>query len=100
MADLHEQVYNFLSIKDHAAVLVLFIGVVNHWVTLVVHRHQIKQFSPSDQDKVLKGKKFSTLCYWLDSANLVHMDKPDYNLPDVVMERVREKIRLGLKATE
>ena len=31
---------------------------------------------------------------------MVHLDKSVYRLPDVVMDRVREKVRLGLKATE
>lgn len=31
---------------------------------------------------------------------MVHLDKSVYRLPDVVMDRVREKVKLGLKATE
>ena len=36
----------------------------------------------------------------MDSSNMVHLDKKVNELPQIVMQRVQEKIRLGLKATE
>jgi hypothetical protein len=36
----------------------------------------------------------------MDSSNMIHLNKKVTDLPSVVMERVHEKVRLGLKATE
>ena len=46
-----------------------------------------------------KGKKFDQKFFLLDSSNIVHLDKTELELPEIIMERVRQKIRLGLKAT-
>ena len=35
----------------------------------------------------------------LDSSNFVHLDKTELELPDLIMDRVRERIKLGLKAS-
>lgn len=36
----------------------------------------------------------------MDSTNLVHMNKESQQVPDVIMERVRQRVRMGLKVTE
>lgn len=51
------------------------------------------------QEDIKAGKKDHMKFFLLDSSNMIHLDKADYDLPDVVMERVHEKVRLGLKAT-
>ena len=34
----------------------------------------------------------------MDSSNFQHLDKTELQIPDVVMERVRDRIRIGLKS--
>lgn len=38
IVDLHEQITNFQNVQNQAAVLVLFVGAVNHWVAVVLHK--------------------------------------------------------------
>jgi len=47
----------------------------------------------------MTGKKSDNKFFLLDSSNIVHLDKLEMEVPDLIMERVRQKIRLGLKAT-
>jgi hypothetical protein len=58
-------------------VLVLFVGTVNHWVTVVIHKQPMKQLPSKDQKKVIDGQKFLTYLYLMDSKNLVHLDQED-----------------------
>jgi len=36
----------------------------------------------------------------MDSTNLAHLGRESLEVPSEVMERVRERIRMGLKVTE
>lgn len=36
----------------------------------------------------------------MDSTNLAHLGRESLEVPSVVMERVKERIRMGLKVTE
>ena len=47
----------------------------------------------------MTGKKSDNKFLLLYSSNIVHLDKLEMEVPDLIMERVRQKIRLGLKAT-
>lgn len=57
------------------------LGVVNHWVTLIVHKTR------EEPDKI----QF----YFLDSGNLEYLDKVDEQLPEVMLKRSREKESQG-----
>lgn len=45
VVDIHEQVTNFLSVHTHPAILVVFLGVVNHWVALIAKRPNMSKLS-------------------------------------------------------
>lgn len=81
------------------AIFVIFVGVVNHWVAFVAHKKGAKALKPYAQLLYKKGKKFDNKFYLLDSSNIEHLDKSELELPELIMERVRQRIRLGLKAT-
>jgi len=36
----------------------------------------------------------------LDSTNFVHLDKDNMAIPEAIMNRVKERIKLGLKITD
>ena len=36
----------------------------------------------------------------MDSSNLLHLKEASHRLPDIINERVIEKVKLGLKATD
>ena len=67
---------------------------------MVFYRPDITALPDRQKDKIKKGLKYDTQCYLLDSSNLVHLDKLPEGLVDVVLDRVKEKIMLGLKAPE
>jgi hypothetical protein len=97
--DLHEKIANFSQEKERPAILILFVGVVNHWVTFVAYKPDPKNLSQAKKQKVKNGENLTKL-YYLDSTNLVHMDSENATVPERIMDRVREKIRLGLKVTD
>jgi len=72
--ELHEQITNFLAVKNAPAVFVLFLGVVNHWVALVLHRPDFEKLTDDQKSKIMKGQKYDTYCYLMDSSNIVHLD--------------------------
>ena len=78
--ELHDDIHSFFTSKKEA-IFVLFLGVVNHWITLVVHKSPQGQLS----------------FYLLDSSNQVFLDKTDQQLPDIVEQATRRKEALGLK---
>lgn len=45
VVELHDQITNFLSVKTHAAILVIFLGVVNHWVAIVAQRPDMSKLT-------------------------------------------------------
>jgi hypothetical protein len=57
----------FLNVKSAPAVFVLYLGVVSHWVSVVVHRD---------------GANFQI--YLMDSSNIVHLDKPVSTVSQIV----------------
>ena len=77
----------------------MFIGVVNHWVALIAYKKNYRTMKPEPRRQMSIGKKNLTKFYLLDSSNLEHLDKNEPDLPDIIMDRVREKVKLGLKAT-
>ena len=52
------------------AIFVWYLGVVNHWVTLIVHK---------ENDKIT--------FYLLDSSNLIFLDKVEEQLSEVMLQR-------------
>lgn len=50
--------------------------------------------------KITNQLKLQTKFYLLDSSNIQHLKEKSKRLPDVAMERVFEKVRLGLKAAD
>ena len=99
MVEIHDQVTNFLSVQTHPAILVVFLGVVNHWVAIVAKRPNMSKLTTKQRIKHENGQSLTKI-YLMDSSNMTHLDKKVIDLPSVVMQRVQEKIRLGLKATE
>mmetsp|Transcript_22135 Transcript_22135/g.29591 ORF Transcript_22135/g.29591 Transcript_22135/m.29591 type:complete len:93 (-) Transcript_22135:1480-1758(-) len=81
------------------SIFVLFIGVVNHWVVFIVRKKGAKGKMTHLQEPYRTGKKLDNKFFLLDSSNFAHLDKPELQIPDVVMDRVRERIKLGLKAS-
>lgn len=68
------------------AIFVIFFGVVNHWISVIVHKSGARDV-PSQ-------------IFVLDSANIEHMDRPDEDLELLSLEsRCWKKIRLGMKPT-
>lgn len=62
--------------------LVLYLGVVSHWVSVVVHRD---------------GANMQM--YLLDSSNFVHLNQPVASVPQIVIDKVRENNALGVKSS-
>jgi cephalosporin-C deacetylase-like acetyl esterase len=85
--------------KDREQVLVVFLAVVNHWVALVAHKPDPENLSVKKTQKQESGINL-TKVYYLDSSNFQHLHKENTLVPEVVMDRVRDKIRCGLKVTE
>ena len=79
--------------------MILFIGVVNHWVAVVAHKPNPGNLSAAKNRKRDLGESLTKL-YYLDSTNLVHLDAENAVVPERIMDRVREKIRLGLRVTD
>lgn len=79
--ELDQKIEDF-RLSNKEAVFVLYLGVVNHWVTLIAYK-----------DKSDNNIQF----YLLDSSNLVFLDKADQQLPEVMEKRAREKEAIGLK---
>lgn len=81
LEDNEAKIQKFRQSKGEA-ILVMLLGVVNHWITLVLHK---------DAQSVMNF-------YLLDSSNIKHLDKEESELIGCVMEsRVWKKMRLGLK---
>ena len=77
----------------------LFIGVVNHWIAFVVRKKGIKGKLSRQQDPYRAGKKFDNKFYLMDSSNYQHLSKTEIEVPNLIMSRVHERIRLGLRAS-
>jgi len=56
-----------MNVKGASAVFVLYLGVVSHWVSVVVHRD---------------GATIQV--YLMDSSNIVHLDKPVTTVSQIV----------------
>jgi len=65
------------------AIFALYLGVVNHWVCLIVHKTLEEPHRP----------KF----YLLDSSNLFFLEKIDEQIPEVMIKRSRDKELYGMK---
>ncbi|CDW73152.1 UNKNOWN [Stylonychia lemnae] len=80
--DLEEDILRFRS-TEKEAVFSLYIGAVNHWINLIIHKppgaFQTPQF------------------YLLDSSNLKFLDKVEEQLIEVQEKRCRRKASIGLK---
>ena len=92
------QVREYQSCREEA-IFIMFVGVVNHWVALIAHKKNYRTMQPEPRRQISIGKKYLTKFFLLDSSNIQHLDKNEADLPDLIMDRVREKIKLGLKAT-
>jgi hypothetical protein len=80
--ELDDDIIRFRASKKEA-IFTLFLGVVNHWITLIVQ-------------KSLDG---SLKFYLLDSSNIVFLDKTDEQLPEVMEHRERERCKIINKPT-
>lgn len=81
---LDEQIRAFFEHQGQA-IFVFFVGVVNHWITVVVKKPNAHQ---------------PIQVYLLDSSNVKHLDKPEEALDSLSVEsRCWKKIRVGLKPT-
>ncbi len=77
--ELDGDVQRFKKTKKEA-VFTLYLGCVNHWVCVIVH-------------KTRDDMKF----YLMDSSNLHFLEKVDEQLPEVMIRRSREKELYGMK---
>lgn len=68
---------------ENEAIFILFLGAVNHWVTMIVYKE--------------KGVDQKPKFYLLDSANLTYLNKAEEQLASVMEERAKEKVLLGFK---
>lgn len=66
--ELEDDIQSFRASKKES-VFALYVGAVNHWVTIVAHK------TKENPDKV----NF----YLLDSSNLIYLNKTDDQLPEV-----------------
>ena len=48
----------------------MFIGVVNHWVTLIAHKKNYRNSDDNKRRELRTGKKKLTKFYLLDSSNI------------------------------
>ena len=87
VVEIHDQVTNFLSVQTHPAVLVVFLGVVNHWVAIVAKRPNMSKLTTKQRIKHENGLSLTKI-YLMDSSNMTHLDKKVIDLPSVVMQRV------------
>lgn len=75
--DLHERLTTFLNIDKNPSIFVLLVKLTmsEHWISLVVHTPDPTVFS---QRKLFKFKQGVSLTkvYYLDSTNMVHLNKP------------------------
>ena len=73
--EFEENINQFRNSKEES-VYCLFLGVVNHWITMICYKERGNQ-----------EIKF----YFLDSSNLHFLDKNDEQIPDVLENRNRIK---------
>ena len=66
--------------SDKEGIMVLYIGVTNHWVNIVIHK------KPSEGE----GIKI----YLLDSENEESLNKVDKQIPNLMIEASKERIKL------
>lgn len=103
--DLHESLVNFQkrSSQEESGqqimVLLLHLPLSKHWVSFVIHSPDKKNLSKRKLEKVESGVSLTKI-YYLDSLNISHLGKPASMVPNLVMTRLKEKIKLGLKATD
>ena len=85
---LDRQIKQFQALKS-AGIFVMFVGVLNHWVTFLVYKKALKDLLPHEFERFEKGHKMVYKFFLLDSANLVHLSKNEVELPELIMDRVR-----------
>jgi hypothetical protein len=90
---------NFVNCEDKAAVFIVYVRLVNHWVCLVAHHPDARNLSVKQQQKLKAGLSL-TKVYLFDSLNLVHLNKENAVIPEVIMDYVKSKIQIGLKVTD
>lgn len=95
--NINETIEKFRKVKDKPAILVIFMGLANHWVCLVAHHPGLKNLSPRKQEKLKQGQSLTKI-YMLDSANTAHLHIPVEQIPEFIIERQRDKIRVGMNA--
>lgn len=91
---LHEKLVTFLNITKQPAIFVLLIKLTQseHWITLVAHTPDPTVFSQRKESKFKSGVSLTKL-YYLDSANISHLSKPLGTLPQLVLNKIKDKIK-------
>jgi hypothetical protein len=74
--------------------------VVNHWVTFVVHRQELNKFPDKKRMEIQRGERPPMKFYLLDSSNFEYLNRRADLIPAMVQERVKERLEVGLKATD
>ena len=90
-----QTIQNFKAVKDKPAIMVLFLGLSNHWVCLVAHHPGLKNLSKRKLEKLQLGHSLTKI-YLLDSAQTPHLDVPLDKMPDYIIEKQRSKCRVGM----
>ena len=53
--DLNEKMFRFQNQTEKTSIFVLLLGVVNHWVTLVMVKPCFKDLTDEQKEKILKN---------------------------------------------
>jgi len=77
IVNLHEHITNFLKVKDKPSILVIFVNLAlnSHWVTLVAYTPNPTDITMRKLSKLNLGVSLTKL-YYMDSTNLIHLNKP------------------------
>ena len=99
MIYLEQQIDEYKATRKEG-IFVLFVGVTNHWVAFIVHKKAWNEKPPYTQDKYKAGSKLMNKYYLLDCSNIKHLDKMEEDIPGLIMERLNQNIKIGLKAVD
>ena len=65
--------------EKNEGILVLYVGVTNHWVSIVIHKR------PAEGEKIKM--------YLLDSENEESLNKVDEQIPNLMIESSKDRVQ-------
>lgn len=63
-------------------------------------KHDRKNIPREEEDKISKGRRYDSYAYLLDSTNLVHYNSNESMCHEIVLDRVRDQIKMGLRSPD